>query len=159
VSAADPLFYENGENQNPHRLMRALEVMRGTNRSIISFKKGGSIKRPFNIIKIFIDLPREVLYTRINERVDTMMSNGLYDEVKELIPFKHLNALQTVGYKELFEYFDGNLSLNDAVENIKKNTRHYAKRQNTWFKKDEDYNICPPDLNAVKKIIRTSLLQ
>lgn len=132
----DPMYFEAGEIQNPQRVMRALEVMQSTGHSILHYQKGDKVVRNFNIIKIGLSLPREVLYSRINLRVDNMLEEGLMDEVKELIPFKNLNALQTVGYSELFEYFDGNCTREAAIEAIKKNTRHYAKRQETWFRKD-----------------------
>ncbi|MEP6711855.1 MAG: tRNA (adenosine(37)-N6)-dimethylallyltransferase MiaA, partial [Ferruginibacter sp.] len=140
VKETDPLFYSAGEIQNPHRLIRALEVKLSTGKSIISFQTKQKKVRNFKIIKIGLQLPREILYERINTRVDNMMAMGLADEVKNLIPFKHLNALQTVGYKELFDYFSGGssaLSLEKTIELIKQNTRHYAKRQVTWFKKEE----------------------
>lgn len=132
----DPNYFQAGEIQNPQRVMRALEVMQSTGHSILHYQKGDKVVRNFNIIKIGLSLPREVLYSRINLRVDNMLEEGLMDEVKELIPFKNLNALQTVGYSELFEYFDGNCTREAAIEAIKKNTRHYAKRQETWFRKD-----------------------
>lgn len=132
----DPQYFETGEIQNPQRMMRALEVMQSTGHSILHFQKGDKVVRNFNIIKIGITLPREVLYSRINLRVENMLEEGLLDEVKGLITFKQLNALQTVGYSELFDYFDGNCTREAAIDAIKKNTRHYAKRQETWFRKD-----------------------
>jgi len=136
VMERDPDFWLVAEQQNPHRLIRALEVKLGTGQSILSFQKRKEVKRPFNIVKFGIDLPRNQLYGNINARVDDMMAKGLEEEARQLLPCRHYNALQTVGYKELFDFFDGNSSLPDAVECIKKNTRHYAKRQLTWFKKD-----------------------
>jgi tRNA dimethylallyltransferase len=133
----DPLFAAKGEMQNPQRMLRALEVVRSTGESILAFRKGEKQKRKFNIIKIGLDLPREELYNRINHRVDVMMQEGLLQEAKEVYPLRHLNALQTVGYRELFDHFDGHYSLDKAIEKIKQNSRHYAKRQLTWFKKDE----------------------
>jgi tRNA dimethylallyltransferase len=133
----DPLFAEKGEMQNPQRMLRALEVVRSTGESIISFRKGEKQKRNFNIIKIGLDLPREELYNRINHRVDVMMEEGLLKEAREVYQLSKLNALQTVGYRELFDHFDGNCSLEKAVDKIKQNSRHYAKRQLTWFKRDE----------------------
>ncbi len=140
----DPLFAQQGEMQNPQRMLRALEVMIVTGKSIIEFKTGKKQQRGFKIIKIGLDLPREELYRRINHRVDEMMKAGLVDEAKELLPLQHLNALQTVGYRELVEYFHGNCSMQQAVEKIKQNTRHYAKRQLTWFRKDPDLQWFPP---------------
>lgn len=132
----DPLFYATGEMQNPQRMMRALEVVESTGLAIQLFRKGEKAKRDFNIIKIGLELPREQLQQRINTRVDQMMAAGLVKEVKGLLPFRKLNALQTVGYAEIFDYLDGVISLEKAVEMIKTATRQYAKRQMTWFKKD-----------------------
>jgi tRNA dimethylallyltransferase len=116
--------------------MRALEVKLSTGRSILSFRTREKKERPFQIRKIGLTLPKEQLHQRIHNRVDQMMEHGLLEEVKNLIPFRHYNALRTVGYSELFDYLDGRISLDLAVETIKKNTRHYAKRQMTWFRKD-----------------------
>lgn len=136
----DPDFYQSGEILNPQRLMRALEVRLSTGRSILSFRTREKKQRPFHIKKIGLRLPKEVLHQRINDRVDQMMGQGLLEEVKGLLPFRENNALQTVGYRELFQYLDGTLTLDEAVEEIKKNTRHYAKRQMTWFMKDPEVN-------------------
>ncbi len=133
----DPVFAAAGEMQNPQRMMRALEVMESTGQSIFSFRKGEKAQRDFNIIKIGLELPKEELHRNIHTRVDQMMQAGLLDEVKQLLPYHHLNALQTVGYAELFDFLDGNLVLEEAVERIKINTRQYAKRQMTWFRKDK----------------------
>jgi tRNA dimethylallyltransferase len=135
IKLHDPVFYSKGEMQNPQRMLRALEVKLSTGKSIINFHSGEKLKRNFKIKNIFLDLPREELYHNINSRVDKMMEDGLLQEAEKLFPYRHLNALQTVGYKELFDHFENKISLSDAVENIKKNTRHYAKRQITWFKK------------------------
>jgi tRNA dimethylallyltransferase len=140
VQQKDPEFWTVGEQQNPQRLMRALEVKESTGKSITTFRKQSKTERPFNIIKIGLELPREELYERINHRVDNMVAQGLVDEARSLLPFRNLNALQTVGYKELFEYVDDKISLEKAIDEIKKNSRHYAKRQLTWFKKDETVN-------------------
>ncbi len=136
IQTKDPLFWQTAEQQNPQRLTRALEVIEATGQSVNSFRKGEKLQRPFNIIKIGLELQREDLYNRINQRVDVMMQEGLLEEVKGLIPCKKLNALQTVGYKEFFDYFDGEFTLEQAIEELKKHTRHYSKRQMTWFKKD-----------------------
>lgn len=136
----DPDFWLKAEQQNPQRLMRALEVLYATGKSITEFRKNETAERDFNIIKIGLELSREELYRNINDRVDVMMQAGLLDEVKSLLPYRDYNALQTVGYKELFDYLDGKISLDEAIEEIKKNTRHYAKRQMTWFKKDNEIN-------------------
>ena len=138
VREEDPAFFAVGEVQNPARLLRALTFKRSTGESITSFRKGEAKRRDFNIVKIGLELPREVLYNRINHRVDMMMAAGLLDEVKELYPLRKLKNLQTVGYAELFDFIDGQCTLAEAVEKIKQNTRHYAKRQMTWFKKDKE---------------------
>jgi tRNA dimethylallyltransferase len=148
----DPLYFEKGEIQNPQRMMRALEVIRNTGKSIVTHQQKIKKERDFNIIKIGIDIPRPILYDRINSRVDKMMAQGLEKEAKELHPQKALNALQTVGYRELFDYFNNTISLEKAVELIKQNTRHYAKRQMTWFKKDEAVIWLQP--NAVLPFIK-----
>jgi len=136
VSVKDPSYWAKGEQKNPQRLMRALEVMLGTGSSILSFQNKKTIERPFTIIKIGLEIPREQLYERINQRVLTMVEEGLEAEVKSLAAFTHLNALQTVGYSEWAAYFEEKISKEKAIENIQQNTRHYAKRQMTWFKKD-----------------------
>ena len=128
-------FFTTGEMQNPQRMLRALEVKLSTGKSILDFHSGGKIKRDFEIKNIVMDVPRDQLYENINHRVDMMMEEGLLAEAEKLFPFRHLNALQTVGYKELFDYFEGKISLDHAVAEIKKNTRRFAKRQITWFKK------------------------
>ena len=136
VSVKDPLYWEKGEQKNPQRLMRALEVMIGTGNSIISFQNKKAIERPFKIVKIGLELDREELYQRINDRVLNMVNEGLEKEVKSLQNSAHLNAMQTVGYSEWKQYFEQKISLEKVIENIQQNTRHYAKRQMTWFKRD-----------------------
>jgi len=145
VRITDPEYFKIGEILNPQRLMRALEVKRSSGRSIIFYQSRKKKKRDFDIIKIGLELPREILYEQINRRVDAMMENGLAQEAKNLLSFKQLNALNTVGYKELFSFFDGDLSLAGATALIKKNTRHYAKRQVTWFKNDRSIQWIHPD--------------
>jgi tRNA dimethylallyltransferase len=137
VQKNDPVYFAKGEMKNPQRLMRALEVKLSSGKSIIEFQTRQKKQRDFNIIKIGLEQPKEQLHKNINHRVDSMMEQGLLAEVENLLPYKNLNALQTVGYKELFDYFDGNTTLTNAIEGIKINTRKYAKRQMTWFKKDE----------------------
>lgn len=132
----DPAWYADGEIQNPQRMMRALEVVMATGRSIRSFQQAVPAERNFNIIKIGLTLPREELYQRINHRVDEMIAQGLEKEVQSLLPYSSLNALQTVGYSEIFDYFNGIADRGTAIGLIKRNTRHYAKRQLTWFLKD-----------------------
>jgi len=149
VEKVDPLYYAKGENKNPTRLMRALEVKLSTGKSILDFQTHNRKKRDFDIIKIGLDMPREVLYDRINARVNVMMQDGLEEEVKSLEQYKKLNALQTVGYRELFSYLEDDISLEYAVQMIKQNTRNYAKRQLTWFKADEQVQWCDVDLQQV----------
>ncbi len=141
----DNAYWQVAERQNPQRLMRALEVLYATGNSILSYQNKTSVERPFNIIKLGLELPRNILYERINLRVDEMMKEGLLDEVKGLVLHQKLNALQTVGYKELFDYLNDKAKLEDAINAIKQNTRHYAKRQTTWFKKDEQIQWFEPD--------------
>ncbi|WP_088322694.1 tRNA (adenosine(37)-N6)-dimethylallyltransferase MiaA [Polaribacter tangerinus] len=130
--------YQTIELQNPHRVMRALEICIGTGKPYSVFKNKPKKPRNFNSIKIGLLAEREIIYNRINERVDIMIQNGLIEEAKKLYQYKNLNALQTVGYKELFMYFEGNYTLDFAISEIKKNTRRFAKRQLTWFKKDSE---------------------
>ena len=138
VSVKDPLYWEKGEQQNPQRLMRALEVLLGTGASIVSFQQKNKAIRPFNIVKIGLEMPRPDLYTRINQRVLNMVEEGLEKEVQSLAGFSTLNALQTVGYSEWAPFFKGEYALDRVIELIQQNTRHYAKRQLTWFKKDPE---------------------
>jgi tRNA dimethylallyltransferase len=153
VQNNDPRFYAVGEIQNPHRLMRALEVVKATGQSIVDFRTGSKKQRPFNIVKIALDLPREQLYHNINTRVDKMMEQGLVEEVRSVIPYKENNALQTVGYKEVFAYLDGEISLSEATVLIKRNTRHYAKRQLTWFRKDVTYSWIAPEKSQLMSLL------
>jgi tRNA dimethylallyltransferase len=136
IKKYDPAFYAAGELQNPQRLMRALEVRISTGQSILSFRTREPRKRPFDIQTIGLQLPKEELHKRIHDRVDAMMAAGLLEEARTLLPYRHHNALQTVGYKELFDHLDGKISLPEAVAAIKTNTRQYAKRQLTWFRRD-----------------------
>ena len=145
----DPEHYEIVDRKNTRRVVHALEICHQTGRTYTSFRKKeqGSMSKehPFRIMKIGLNRPREELYERINLRVDQMMEQGLLDEAKTLYPMRHLNALNTVGYKELFAYFDGVWSLDEAVERIKGNTRRYARKQLTWFKRDERVTWFHPD--------------
>lgn len=154
VEKHDPVYFAKGEIKNPHRLLRALEVKLSTGRSLIEFQTRKKKQRDFNIIRIGLELPKEQLHHNINRRVDAMMQEGLLAEVKKLVPYKKLNALQTVGYRELFGHLAGDLSLEDAVEIIKINTRQYAKRQMTWFKKDEEVHWYAPDVEACLPLIK-----
>jgi len=153
VERLDPLYYAQGEIKNPNRLIRALEVKLSTGKSIIEFHTQPKKHRDFDFIKIGLELPKEQLHKNINSRVDAMMKAGLLAEVEKLQPYKKLNALQTVGYRELFGHLIGDLELEDAVEIIKINTRQYAKRQMTWFKKDEEVNWSGVDVESVMKLI------
>lgn len=132
--------YNTIEIENPHRLIRALEICIGTGMPYSSFKNKEKQRRNFKAIKVGLTAPREIMYQRINQRVDIMIQQGLLEEAKKLHPNKSLNALQTVGYKELFNYLDDEITLDFAVEEIKKNTRRFAKRQVTWNKKDTEIN-------------------
>jgi tRNA dimethylallyltransferase len=141
VKEKDILFWNSTrEHRNPQRLMRALEVVLATGQSITSFQTKTKKKRDFDIIKVGIDIPKEQLHKNIDTRIDKMIEAGLVDEVRSLSSFKSLNALQTVGYKEMFEYLANEIAFDQAIEKIKYNTRQYAKRQMTWFKKDK--SIC-----------------
>ncbi len=138
-------YYNIVDKANPHRIIRGLEIFYSTGKQFSQLRTGSKKERPFEIIKIGLDRPREELYERINERVEIMMEQGLIEEVKRLMPYRSKQALQTVGYKELFEYLEGKLSLTDAVALIKQNTRRYAKRQLTWFRKDTEIKWFHPN--------------
>lgn len=138
LKALDPVYYSEVDKENPQRLIRALEVSIGTGKPYSSFRKNKRSKRNFKTTLIGLTAGRDLIYDRINQRVDIMMEQGLLEEVKQLKDKKHLNGLNTVGYKELFEHLEGKISLEVAVEEIKKNTRRFAKRQLTWFRKNED---------------------
>ncbi|WP_233861931.1 tRNA (adenosine(37)-N6)-dimethylallyltransferase MiaA [Tenacibaculum piscium] len=125
---------------NPHRVMRALEVCIGSGKTYSSFKNKPKAPRNFEVIKIGLTADRQIMYDRINKRVDIMLENGLLEEAKKMQPHKDLTALKTVGYRELFEYFEGNFTKEFAIEEIKKNTRRFAKRQGTWFRRDTEIN-------------------
>lgn len=146
----DPKYAEEVDLCNHARVMRALEVCLATGRPYSEQRKGVTAERPFNIIKIGTDMPRDVLYDRINRRVDMMVADGLEAEARMMYHKRHLNALQTVGYRELFEYFDGNCTFEEAVELVKRNSRRYAKRQLTWFRRDTQTAwFAPSDLDAI----------
>ena len=141
----DPEHYAIVDRQNYRRVIHALEICHQTGKTYTSFRTQQKKERPFRIIKIGLDRPREELYNRINQRVDQMMEDGLLDEVKGLVDKRQTNALNTVGYKELFDYLDGRWPLDEAVERIKGNTRRYARKQLTWFKRDENMRWFHPD--------------
>jgi tRNA dimethylallyltransferase len=134
----DPDYYSEVDTNNPQRVIRALEVYESTGKTFSSYRTSKINKRPFNIIKFGLDMPREKLYDRINQRVDIMVKDGLLEEVASLTPYRQYNALNTVGYSELFDYFDGKTNVDTAIAAIKQNTRRFAKRQLTWFRKDKE---------------------
>ena len=138
LKTLDPKYFEKVDIHNPHRVIRALEICIGTQKTYTSFLEQDKEERPFNTITIGLEADRTKIYERINDRVDIMMAEGLLKEVKSLEPYKNYNALNTVGYKELFNYLDDEWSLEFAISEIKKNTRRFAKRQLTWFKKNSD---------------------
>jgi len=141
----DPEYYLTVDQNNPQRLIRGLEFYLSTGDKLSSYLQHTKKQRPFNIIRIGLNKDRKELYDQINHRVDMMLEAGLLDEVKALLPFRALNALKTVGYSELFDYLDGSRSLEDAVNAIKQNTRRFAKRQLTWFRKDPEMKWYHPD--------------
>jgi tRNA dimethylallyltransferase len=154
----DPEYFSSGEILNPQRMMRALEVILGTGKSIRQFQQRKIASRDFKIIKIGLALPKDQLHQNINQRVDIMMNQGLLSEVELLFPFRKLPALNTVGYTELFEYLTGTILMNEAIELIKSNTRHYAKRQLTWFRKDKSINWYTPfDIDKILDLCQTSV--
>ncbi|MFP5042802.1 tRNA (adenosine(37)-N6)-dimethylallyltransferase MiaA [Parasediminibacterium sp. JCM 36343] len=153
VQAQDPIFWQQAEKQNPQRLMRALEITIATGKSITQFRSQQTANRPFDIIKVGIEMPREQLVNRIIHRIDMMVNDGLVAEAEALLPFQHLNALQTVGYKELFAYFNQQCTLPEAINQIKTNTRQYAKRQMTWFKKDKSFQWFMQSPNLLEDVM------
>lgn len=148
----DPEHWNIVDRNNPRRVVHALEICHMTGKTYTSFRKNEKKKRPFNIIKIGLTLPREMLYNRINARVIDMINNGFVEEARKVYPLRGLNSLNTVGYKELFDYFDGNISLDDAIFKIQSNTRRYARKQLTWYKKDENMKWFEP--NNVEEILK-----
>lgn len=155
----DPEYWKIVDKQNPRRVIHALEICYMTGKTYTSFRKNTKKERPFNIIKIGLNRPREELYNRINERVLLMMEQGLEDEARSVYPRRGLNALNTVGYKELFAYMDGEISREEAIRQIQSNTRRYMRKQLTWFKKDETTQWFSPNnlediLNCIDKNIR-----
>lgn len=144
VQKKDPEFYAQVDSSNPQRLIRALEIIESSGKKFSSFRQKRKAKREFSCVKIGLNMPREQLYDRINLRVDMMMNAGLLEEARKLYSQRELNALQTVGYRELFSHFDGDYDLETAVAEIKKNSRRYAKRQLTWFRRDEEIKWFEP---------------
>jgi tRNA dimethylallyltransferase len=159
VQQKDPAYFKVADSQNPQRLMRALEVSEATGESILNFQKGKKEERNFKIIKIGLLLPKEELHKRINARVESMIEKGLDEEVRELLQFRNLNALQTVGYSEIIDYLDGRISLEEAIELVKKNTRQYAKRQMTWFRKDKEIKwFTPISLEEIEIYLKSVMI-
>lgn len=148
----DPDHWAIVDKHNPRRVVHALEICHMTGKTYTSFRKSQKKERPFNIVKIGLNRPREELYERINRRVDQMMADGLLEEARSVYPKRHLNALNTVGYKELFNYIDGIWTLDEAVERIKGNTRRYCRKQLTWLKRDADIRWVHPD--NIEEIIK-----
>lgn len=146
----DPVFYQQVDRQNPSRVLRAVEVCLQTGQPYSSLRTGERHKRDFNIVKVGIEWNREQLYDRINRRVDMMIDEGLEAEARDVYHLRHLNSLQTVGYREMFEYFDGTITREEAIELIKRNSRRYAKRQMTWFRRDEEIRwFAPTEIDAM----------
>ncbi len=152
LAALDPTYFEKVDQSNPQRMIRGLEVVLSTGQKLSSFLTSNKKQRPFNIVKIGLNTDRAQLYAQINHRVDKMVDLGLIDEVKSLLPYRELNALKTVGYSEIFDYLDGTTDLTTAIDKIKQNTRRFAKRQLTWFKKDLDTVWFEPGKN--EEVIR-----
>lgn len=151
LKVSDPVHYEEVDRMNYKRVIHAVEICRMTGKPYSSFRTNIKKERPFKIIKIGLTRDREELYDRINLRVDQMMADGLLEEARKVYPYRHLNSLNTVGYKELFKYFDGEWPLDLAIEKIKRNSRVYARKQMTWFKRDTEINWFHPD--EEKKIV------
>lgn len=154
VEEEDPLFFSSGETSNPARLLRALSFVRSSGSSILRYRTGHKKERPFRIIKTALELPRELLYERINRRVELMMEAGLEAEVRRLLPYRHGKNLNTVGYSELFNYLDGRCSLEEARTLIAQHSRNYAKRQLTWLRKDPEFHwFRADDPGVVQQIV------
>ena len=141
----DPVHYKIVDRNNPRRIVHALEICHMTGQTYSSFRRNTIKKRPFHIIKVGLNRPREELYDRINKRVEQMITNGLLEEARRVYPYRELNALNTVGYRELFDYFSGQIPLEEAVRRIQSNTRQYCRKQLTWFKRDVDIRWFAPD--------------
>jgi len=149
----DPIFAKLGEMQNPRRLMRALEVKMSTGKSIIEYQSATQLKRDFRVINIALERPRNELYERINLRVEEMVKQGLEEEARGLVSFKHLPSLQTVGYREFFDFFEGKTSKEQTIELIKQNTRHYSKRQTTWFRNQSSFLSIEPSFEKILEYV------
>ena len=152
LNKLDPEYFEIVDKNNPKRVIHALEICLSTGKTYTSFRTNTKKERNFRIIKIGLNRDRDELYSRIDKRVDLMIENGLMEEAKQMYPHKELNSLNTVGYKELFNYFDGNCTLDEAIFKIKSNTHKYCRKQLTWFKRDKDIHWFNPD--NVEEIIK-----
>ncbi len=156
LKVLDPEYYKQVDLKNPKRLMRAVEVCLQTGKKYSQLRKNNPVKRDFNILKIGLELPRSELFDRINRRTDLMLKKGWIEEARNVFPYRHLNALNTVGYKELFAYLEGKTDLEFAIEKIKTNTRRYAKRQITWFKKKSGTTMFSPyDIDKIIDFVKT----
>ena len=154
LEEADPDYFASVDQQNPQRLMRALELSLATRKPMATLRKASKLQHPFQVLKIGLELEREELYSRIDQRMDAMIEHGLFDEAAKLYPQRHLNALQTVGYREIFDFIDGLYDRDEAIRLLKRNSRRYAKRQFTWFKKDKEITWFTPDSAlAIRKFI------
>ncbi len=154
LAEKDPVYFAEVDKQNPQRLMHAVEICRATGQAFSSFRTGQKKERNFRIVKIGLNRDREELYQRINLRVDQMLEAGLEEEARAVYPQRHLNSLNTVGYKELFRYFDGEWSREEAIRMIKQDSRHYAKRQLTWFNRDAEIHWFNPAQTTVEQILQ-----
>ncbi|RSK47182.1 tRNA (adenosine(37)-N6)-dimethylallyltransferase MiaA [Hymenobacter rigui] len=150
LARLDPVTHARIDRQNHQRVVRALEISRGTGRPFSSFHGQTAAERPFRTVKIALNRSREELYERIDQRMDQMLAEGLEAEARALYPYRHHNALQTVGYKELFDYFEGQYDYTEAVRLLKRNSRHYAKRQLTWLRRDEEYQWLHPEQLTIR---------
>ncbi|TFV97378.1 tRNA (adenosine(37)-N6)-dimethylallyltransferase MiaA [Algoriphagus kandeliae] len=159
VKKGDPIYFSEVDIQNPQRLMRALEIIRGTGKPFSSFRKRTKTDRPFRVLKIGLNRDREELYQRIDARMDQMIEAGLFEEAKKFFDQRHLNALQTVGYQEIFGFLEGKYDREEAIRLLKRNSRRYAKRQLTWFKKDTEIQwFNPSELNQIMNWIDKELV-
>lgn len=154
----DPAYYAQVDRSNPRRVLRAIEVIRASGNKYSDIRKGSKKYRSFRVIKIALERPREELYQRINDRVDIMIEKGLLEEVKSLYEYRNFTALKTVGYSEIIDHLDGKVSLEEAIELIKRNTRRYAKRQLTWFRRDNDFHWYHPDnMEQIVKFVKKQI--
>ena len=158
LKSVDPIFCKNADLKNPQRVVRALEVFRSTGKPFSSFRSGERVERPFEVIWVGLEMEREKLYQQIDQRMDKMIADGLFEEAKKFYPNRELNALQTVGYKEIFGYLDGDYDKEEAIRLLKRNSRRYAKRQMTWFKKNPEVKwFTPNDFEAIEEYLNQEL--